>query len=110
MFKLIRDNVPAEMKEAGEKCYYAVAETAELFVALLHAKLVEEVDKFLVSSDVESLIEIETVIRALVKASGMPEADFDKAYAAKLAKSGGFDKKLLALFPDPKPEEAKSTK
>ena len=70
----------------------------------------QEVDKFLVSGDVESLIEIETVIRTLIKVGGSTEAEFNKAYAAKLAKSGGFDKKLLGLFPDPKPEEDKSTK
>jgi len=103
MFKLIRDNVPAEMKAAGEVCNYATAENTELFLALLRAKLVEEVDEFLTTGNVEELVDIETVIRAFAKASGMTEADFDKAYADKLAKRGGFDKKLLGLFPDPEP-------
>ncbi len=112
MYKLVRDNIPELIKESGEVCDYAAVQNDELYVSLLKDKLIEEVNEFLwadptVERNLEELIDITTVIKSLVAALGISEADFETKYTEKLTKNGGFVKKYVAFFADAPTQENK---
>ena len=106
MFKLIRDKIPELAKKDGRILNYATAENDELFVALLRNKFAEEATEFLNSGDITELADVLTVIKAIVKAAGISEEDFDKVCKDKLEANGGFDKKYIGFFPDEQPQSA----
>ena len=104
MFKLIRDKIPELVKKEGKVLNYATAENEELYIALLKNKLAEETSEFLSTGDVSELVDVLTVIKAIVKVASVSEEEFEKTYQEKLKTNGGFDKKLIGFFPDPVPE------
>ncbi|MCK9470308.1 MAG: nucleoside triphosphate pyrophosphohydrolase [Bacilli bacterium] len=103
MHKLIRDNVPQIMKEANQICDYASIENIELYIFALKEKLVEEVNEFLQKSSLTELVDVQTVINALVKAS-VGEEKFKEEYDKRLEVAGGFDKKYI-MFYNPQVEQ-----
>lgn len=100
MLKLVRNYVPAKMREQGTACNYATAENAELYTDLLRAKLVEEVNEFLYSNSVDELVDICTVVEAILSDLKIKEDEFKKLYTDKLSLNGGFDKKYFIILPD----------
>lgn len=101
MFKLVRDNIPDQIKTSGEICDYAVVQNDEFYVNLLKDKLVEEVNEFLwadATTEVDELIDVLTVLKALAAAKGITEDDLTARYTEKLEKDGGFNCKYLAFF------------
>ena len=103
MFKLIRDKIPELAKKEKQVINYATAENDELYVALLRNKFAEEASEFLNTGDVSELADVLTVLKAIVKATGISEEDFDKVYQEKLKTNGGFDKRYIGFFPDEQP-------
>ena len=103
MFKLIRDKIPELAKKDGKLFNYATAENDELFSGLLRSKFAEEASEFLSSGDISELVDVLTVLKAIVKAAGVSEEDFDKLYQEKLKAKGGFEKHYIGFFPDPAP-------
>lgn len=99
MYKLIRDNVPALMAEAKQPCNYAAIQSADLYVAALREKLIEEVNEFL-SPGQPSLEEIADIITVLVAFTEFLPGNLKEVYEQKLASHGGFEKRLLGFFPD----------
>lgn len=103
MYKLIRDNVPELMQEAGLVCNYAVAQNKELVLELLKEKLLEEVHEFLytgtvTTGTVEELADILTVVNTIAEICNW---NLSEAYNKKLKTHGGFTKKLIGFFEDP---------
>lgn len=98
MFKLIRDNIPELVKAESKQLNFAAAQDDEFFLALLRAKLVEEVNEYLSSNDsIEELVDIKTVIDYLIMNR---QEEFNHIYEEKLKIHGGFDKKYIGFFPD----------
>ena len=108
MFKLIRDKIPELAKKEKQILNYATAENDELYIALLKNKLVEETQEFLTSGEVSEIADIITVLKAIIKAGGISEEDFDKIYKEKLEKNGGFEKRYIGFFPDQQPQQKAS--
>lgn len=106
MFKLIRDNIPELAKKNGTVLNYATAENEELYIALLKNKFAEEASEFLSSGVITELADVLTVLKALVKAAGISEEDFDKIYQEKLSANGGFEKRYIGFFPDEQPQQS----
>ena len=105
MFKLIRDRIPEIAKKENRVINYATAENDELYIALLRNKLAEEASEFLGTGDVTKLADVLTVLKALIKAAGVSEEDFDKVYQEKLKTNGGFEKRYIGFFPDEQPAQ-----
>ena len=103
MFKLIRDKIPELVKKEKQVINYATAENDDLYVALLRNKFAEEASEFLNTGDVSELADVLTVLKAIVKATGISEEDFDKVYQEKLKTNGGFDKRYIGFFQDEQP-------
>ena len=110
MFKLIRDRIPEIAKKENRVINYATAENDELYIALLRNKFAEEASEFLDTGDISELADVLTVLKAIVKAAGISEEDFDKAYQEKLKTNGGFEKRYIGFFQDEQPAKAATQK
>ena len=106
MFKLIRDRIPEIAKKENRVINYATAENDELYITLLRNKFAEEASEFLDTGDISELADVLTVLKAIVKAAGISEEDFDKAYQEKLKTNGGFEKRYIGFFQDKQPAKA----
>ena len=106
MFKLIRDKIPEIAKKENRVINYATAENDELYIALLRNKFAEEASEFLDTGDISELADVLTVLKAIVKAAGISEEDFDKAYQEKLKTNGGFEKRYIGFFQGEQPAKA----
>ena len=100
MFKLVRDRIPELIQQSGQICNYAEVKNPELFVELLRAKLIEEVNEFLSTSNVEELADISLVIETIAGVLGHTEEQFKKVCADKIEERGKFENKYIIFMPD----------
>jgi predicted house-cleaning noncanonical NTP pyrophosphatase (MazG superfamily) len=100
MFKLVRDKIPELIQQSGQICNYAEVKNKELYVELLRAKLIEEVNEFLTSGSIEELADIKLVVETVVEALGATKEQFEKIYKDKEAERGKFDNKYIIFLPD----------
>lgn len=100
MYKLVRDNFIKE----NDQCEYAVIKTPNLFNAYLRTKLVEEVNNYLNTARLSTLVDIELLIRELALNAGFidinTEEDFLKAVEESVKKEGRYEDKILYYEPD----------
>lgn len=101
MYKLIRDLIPELIQQTEGICNYAEVKNDEFYYALLQDKLIEEVNEYLATGDVLELVDIITVIKYI---ADVAKVDLKELYEEKLKTNGGFEKRLIAFFPDPQPE------
>ena len=92
--KLVRDRIPEIIKADGKTC---VCETLsdEHYLYLLDQKLNEELAEYQESKSLEELADLLEVIQAVVKARGWTLEELEQVRADKVAKRGGFEKKIL---------------
>lgn len=100
MFKLVRDRIPELIQQSGQICNYAEVKNPELFVELLRAKLIEEVNEFISTSNVEELADISLVIETIAGVLGHTEEQFKKVCADKIEERGKFENKYIIFMPD----------
>ena len=62
--KLVRDDIPDIIESTGKKCKYHTADPEEYYEKLKE-KLLEEVQEFLLTPNVEELADIEEVIYSI---------------------------------------------
>ena len=104
MFKLIRDKIPEMAKKEKQILNYATAENDELYIILLKNVLIEEVQEFLNTGNLQKLADAETVIDAIVKAGKLSPEEFKKLSDTTVEQVGGFEKRYIGFFPDPAPQ------
>ena len=92
--KLVRDCIPDIIEADGKTC---VCETLsdEDYIALLDQKLNEELAEYQESKSLEELADLLEVMQAVVKARGWTLEELEQIRADKVAKRGGFEKKIL---------------
>ena len=98
MYTLIRDKVPELLAKQNKICDYAIAQTDTLYAELLKNKLIESVQQFLNTNDVSELVDVQTVMDALLDLAKYPREDFQKAYDLKKEVQGDFSGKLIAFY------------
>jgi predicted house-cleaning noncanonical NTP pyrophosphatase (MazG superfamily) len=91
---LIRDNVPQKVKERGEVCSYAVIQNEETYQELLRDRLIDTVNSFLNENSIELLVEVQTVINAII---GSSTELFKAEYDHQMQEFGGYEKKYVFL-------------
>ncbi len=104
--KLIRDNVVEHLEKKGVKVtYYAIKDSDE-FLGALGEKVVEELNEVFEAETKEQVIaelaDLDDVLHRFKLAVGIDQAVIDKARAEKVARNGGFDKRLFCEFIDVK--------
>ena len=93
-YKLVRDRIPEIIEADGKTC---VCETLsdDDYLTLLDQKLNEELTEYQESKSLEELADLLEVMRAVVKARGWTVEELEQVRADKVAKRGGFEKKIL---------------
>lgn len=102
MYTLVRDNWPKLAKDADIALNYAAIQTEDLYVAFLKQKLVDEMNAFLAKEDIdiEKLVDIEVILKSVIKAAKVSEEDFAEKYAESVETFGGFDNKYIVFYAD----------
>ena len=92
--KLVRDNIEEIMLNKGLKPVTKILDDKE-YLTELNKKLLEEVQEYLESEEVEELADIEEVILAILKTKNVTRENLEEIRKDKSSKRGAFDKKLF---------------
>lgn len=92
--KLVRDLIPEIIETSGKKCVCSTLSDEE-YLAMLDAKLNEELAEYQESKSLEELADLLEVIRAVAAARGSSIEEVEAIRQDKAAKRGGFEKKIL---------------
>ena len=94
--KLVRDNIPDICKENGQIPETRILNDCE-YSSELRRKLQEEIQEYLLSSDIEELADILEVIEALVEDQGSSLEDLIRIKKKKQDKNGAFKQKIYLM-------------
>ncbi len=94
--KLVRDRIPEIIAAAGHHPKTRVLDEAE-YTAELRRKLVEEVEEYNTSNDVEELADILEVVFAIASQMGIDPLLLDELRRSKKDKRGGFEAKVFLI-------------
>ncbi|WP_027340622.1 nucleoside triphosphate pyrophosphohydrolase [Halonatronum saccharophilum] len=94
--KLIRDKIPKIIEEAG-KNYNAEVMGEREYKSYLKKKLLEEVDEYIESEEVEELADILEVIYAIIDLKGIDLEEVERIRKKKAQDRGAFKKRLKLL-------------
>ena len=92
--KLVRDRIPEIIEASGKRCVYSTLSDEE-YLAMLDAKLNEELAEYQESKSMEELADLLEVIRAVAVARSSSIEEVDVIRRDKAVKRGGFEKKIL---------------
>lgn len=92
--KLVRDRIPEIIEFAGKKSICTEL-SDDAYIAMLDAKLNEELVEYQESKSLEELADLLEVMQATVIARGYTLDELERIRAEKAAKRGGFTKRLL---------------
>lgn len=91
--KLVRDNIPSLLLKDNELPVTHILEDTE-YLAELNRKLKEEVDTYLDGENVEEMIDILEVIRAILDYKGVSYEEIEEKRKKKAQKKGTFKDKV----------------
>ena len=92
--KLVRDRIPDIIEASGKSCTTEILDHSA-FLRLLDTKLDEELAEYHKDQNIEELADLMEVIRAATVARGYTLDDLERVRAEKVAKRGGFEKRIL---------------
>lgn len=93
--KLVRDRIPEIIKKSGKTPIYRILDCNEEYLAYLQKKLIEEVDEYIENPCLEKLVDIVTVINAILESKPVTKDEFYKAFNDKLNSNGGFADRVV---------------
>ena len=94
--KAIRDKIPEIIAESGKKFNLKQLDD-ESFLAELEKKLIEEVNEYTESKDVEELADLLEVIYRISELRGVSSDELDEIRKEKAEKRGKFDSNLFLI-------------
>ncbi len=92
--KLVRDKIPEIIEKSGNSCTVETL-TDEKYIAMLDAKLNEELAEYQESKALEELADLLEVMGAVVKARGYTWNELTTLQKKKREERGGFEKRIL---------------
>ena len=92
--KLVRDRIPEIIEAGGKRCVCKTL-SQEQYLAMLDAKLNEELAEYQQSKSLEELADLLEVMGAVVRARGYTWTQLTEARKKKLAERGGFEKRIM---------------
>ncbi len=93
--KLVRDKIPEIIKNNGAKAVNTRILNDKEYLESLNTKLVEELNEYLSSGEIEELADLEEVLRAILDAKNTSYADFEQIRQNKVNKRGAFKDKIF---------------
>ncbi len=94
--KLVRDRIPEIIVNSGKQCTFMTLSDDD-YIAMLDAKLNEELAEYQESKSMEELADLLEVIRSVAKARGSSIDEVEAIRRDKVAKRGGFEQKILLV-------------
>lgn len=94
--KLVRDKIPDVIKSNGSMPIVRTLGDKE-FTEELNRKLMEEVEEFLSSYEVEELVDIYEVLLAILRIRNVSFSEFESIRYSKVQKNGAFEKKVFLV-------------
>ena len=92
--KLVRDCIPEIIEASGNTCITEIL-SDEDYLRMLDAKLDEELAEYHADQSIEELADLIEVIRACAVARGYTIEELEQVRVEKVAKRGGFEKRIL---------------
>lgn len=92
--KLVRDRIPEIIKSDGKTCITEILPDVQ-YLEMLDAKLSEELAEYQEDKSLEELADLLEVMRAVINARGWSWEQLEQIRREKVAKRGGFEKKIL---------------
>lgn len=92
--KLVRDRIPEIIEVSGKTCVTEIL-SDEDYLCMVDAKLDEELAEYHKDQNIEELADLMEVIYAAAIARGYTLEQLEQVRAEKVAKRGGFAKKVL---------------
>ena len=92
--KLVRDRIPEIIEASGKTCVCSTLSDEE-YLAMLDAKLNEELAEYQESRSMEELADLLEVMRSVAAARGSSIEEVENILRKKAEKRGGFEKKIL---------------
>lgn len=93
--KLVRDKIPEIIKNNGANAVNTKILNDEEYLKALNTKLVEELNEYLSSGEIEELADLEEVLRAILDAKSTSYSDFEEIRINKVNKRGAFKNKIF---------------
>ena len=94
--KVVRDKIPEIIEESGKK--YSLKHLDDTsFLAELEKKLIEEINEYSESKDVEELADLLEVIYRISELRGVNSDELDEIRKDKAEKRGKFDSNLFLI-------------
>ena len=94
--KAIRDKIPDIIKESGKNCNVKKLFDSE-FLIELEKKLIEELDEYTKSKDIEELADLLEVIYRISELRGVNSDELDEIRKDKVKKRGKFSSNLFLI-------------
>ncbi|MDC0451384.1 nucleoside triphosphate pyrophosphohydrolase [Nitrosopumilus sp.] len=94
--KVIRDKIPEIIADSGKKYDLKLLDD-ESFLAEIEKKLIEEVNEYSESKDIEELADLLEVIYRISELRGVNSDELDKIRRDKGQKRGKFDSNLFLI-------------
>ena len=94
--KVVRDKIPEIIEESGKKFNLKQLDD-ESFLAEIEKKLIEEVNEYTESKDVEELADLLEVIYRISELRGVNSDELDKIRRDKVEKRGKFASNLFLI-------------
>ena len=92
--KLVRDKIPDIIKSNGEKTIIRRLDDYE-YIHQLNIKILEEINEYLESGEVEELADLEEVLRAILDYKKISYSEFEEIRKEKVKKRGAFKKRIF---------------
>ena len=92
--KLIRDNIPGIIEEEGRLPVFRILEDDE-YLDALNKKLLEEINEYQESNNLDELCDIIEVVFAIAKTKGFSTEEISISCDSKNTKNGAFEKRLF---------------
>lgn len=93
--KLVRDKIIDIIEKDGHKANWHTIESDEEYLKALNDKLQEEVDEYRESSDIEELIDVVSVVLAILKVDGSNLGELIEWLDEKEEQRGAFNKRIF---------------
>ncbi len=91
--KLVRDKIPEIILKDNELPSTRILDDTE-YVQELNKKLLEEVNEYLEAENIEEMVDILEVIRAILEAKGVTYDEIEEKRIKKATKRGAFKEKI----------------
>ena len=96
--QVIKDKLPDYVKEQGKIINYAECKNNEFFLELLISQVGTTCSQFYEKPTVESIIEIQLILEAILKANNISDETYSEVKKAMIDTQGEYNNRYIGFF------------